>query len=214
MNSDLEMKTENRKCKVGNAFRFSPSADGFEFRHLKHWALSAFFALVIVALLSSGLATRGSGFALPEWRVPSPAFALAGGAASIAPSRGAFVANPTITIAGTTADTATAPTTNQHEAQILWAFGTVSGTYSTCTVQTKTSFDGSNWLTLGSAATVTATSNTLNAWTILAQAPTTSVTTSSVSSTAALGFGQISKFTFACSGYGTSAPATITVIYR
>lgn len=181
---------------------------------LKHWALSAFFALAIVALLSSGLATHGSGFAIPEWRVPSPAFALAAGGASITPARGAFVGNPTITIAGATADTTTMPTTNQHEAQILWAFGTVSGTYSTCTVQAKTSYDGTNWLTLGSAATVTVTSNALNAWTILAQAPTSSVTTSSVSSTAALSFGQISKFTFACSGYGTSAPVTITVIYR
>jgi len=40
------------------------------------------------------------------------------------------------------------------------------------------------------------------------------VTTATVSSTAALGFGQLTKFTFACSAYGTSAPVTVSVIYR
>jgi hypothetical protein len=41
------------------------------------------------------------------------------------------------------------------------------------------------------------------------------LTTSAASSTAALGFGQLTKFTFACSGgYGTSAPVTVSVIYR
>jgi hypothetical protein len=121
---------------------------------------------------------------------------------------------PAITIAGATATTTTTPTTGAREAQIQWTFGTVVGTYSTCTVQAKTTYDGVNFLTLGSAASVTVTSSTVNAWTVIEQLGTTSVTTSAVSSTAALGFGQATEFTFACSSYGTSAPVTISVIYK
>lgn len=127
---------------------------------------------------------------------------------------GALIATPTISIAAATADTTPVSSTTAHEAQIFFNFGTVSGSYTTCTVQAKTSYDGSTYLTLGSAATVTATSNTANAWTVIEQLGTTSVTTSSVSSTVALGFGQLTKFTFACSGYGVSAPVTVTVIFR
>ena len=127
---------------------------------------------------------------------------------------GVIVDTPAITIAGASATTTATPTASAHEAQILWTFGTVSGTYSSCTVQAKTSYDGVNFLTLGSAASVTATSNAVNAWTLIEQLGTTSVTTSSVSSSAALGFGQLTEFTFSCSGYGTTAPASISVIYR
>ena len=137
------------------------------------------------------------------------------GAASVRTVAGVFtVDTPTITIAGATADTTATPTTAAREAQINWTFGTVAGTYTTCTVQAKTSVDGTNWLTLGTAASVTATTNSVNQWTLIEQAGTTSVTTSTVSSTAALGFGQLTKFTFACSAYGTSAPVTVSVIYR
>ena len=136
-------------------------------------------------------------------------------AASMRTLPGVFtVDTPTITIAGATADTSATPTTAAREAQINWTFGTVAGTYTTCTVQAKTSVDGANWLTLGTAASVTATTNSVNQWTLIEQAGTTSVTTSTVSSTAALGFGQLTKFTFACSAYGTSAPVTVSVIYR
>lgn len=131
----------------------------------------------------------------------------------IQPRAGTFD-TPTISIAGATADTTATPSTAAREAQINWTFGTVSGTYSTCTVQAKTSIDGTNYLTLGSAASVTATSGTVNQWTLIEQLGTTSVTTSAVSSAAALGFGQLTKFTFACTGYGTSAPVTVTVVYR
>jgi hypothetical protein len=128
---------------------------------------------------------------------------------------GVVTDTPAITITTATADTAATPTTSAREAQILWTFGTVAGSYATCTVQAKTSFDGVNYLTLGSAASVTVSSNAVNAWTIIEQLGTTSVTTSNVSSSVALGFGQLSKFTFACSGgYGTSAPVTVSVIYR
>jgi hypothetical protein len=127
---------------------------------------------------------------------------------------GVVVDTPAITIAGATATTTATPTTAAHEAQILWNFGTVTGTYSSCTVQAKTSYDGTNYLTLGSAVSVTVSSNALNAWTIIEQLGTTSVTTSSASSTVALGFGQLTEFTFACSSYGTSAPVAVTVIYR
>jgi TRAP-type uncharacterized transport system substrate-binding protein len=123
---------------------------------------------------------------------------------------------PAITIAGATADTTSTPTTTAHEAQIQWTFGTVTGTYTTCTAQAKTSYDGSTWLTLGSAVSLTVTTGAVNAWTILEQgASESALTTSAVSSTAALGFGQLTKFTFTCSGaYGTSAPVTASVIYR
>jgi hypothetical protein len=125
-----------------------------------------------------------------------------------------IVDTPAITIAGAAASSTATPTTSAHEAQILWNFGTVSGTYSSCTVQAKTSYDGVNFLTLGSAVSITVTSNTLNAWTIIEQLGTTSVTSSAVSSTAALGFGQLTEFSFSCSSYGTSAPVAVSVIYR
>jgi TRAP-type uncharacterized transport system substrate-binding protein len=128
---------------------------------------------------------------------------------------GVVTDTPSITIAGATATTTRTPTTTAHEAQIQWTFGTVVGSYGTCTVQAKTSYDGVNFLTLGSAVTVTATTGAVNAWTILEQgASESALTTSAVSSTAALGFGQATEFTFACSTYGTSAPVTVVVIYR
>ena len=152
----------------------------------------------------------------PPVHAAGPAPYGAGAGTNVQPRpTGVVTDKPAITIAGATADTTSTPTTTAHEAQIQWTFGTVTGTYTTCTAQTKTSYDGSTWLTLGSAASLTVTTGAVNAWTILEQAPTTSVTTSAVSSTAALGFGQATKFTFACSGgYGTSAPVTVSVIYR
>ena len=110
--------------------------------------------------------------------------------------------------------TSSTSTTGATSAQIQWKFGTVSGSYGTCTVQAYTTYDGTNYLTLGSAVSVTVTSTTLNAWTLLAQAPTTSVTSSAVSSSAALGFGQATEYTLACSSYGTQAPVAISVIYK
>ena len=128
---------------------------------------------------------------------------------------GVVTDTPAITIAGAAATTTATPTTSAHEAQIQWNFGTVTGTYSSCSVQAKTSYDGTNYLTLGAAVPVSVASNALNAWTIIEEQGTNSVTTSAVSSTAALGFGQLTEFSFACSGaYGTSAPVTVSVIYR
>ena len=70
-------------------------------------------------------------------------------------------------------------------------------------------------MNLGSAAAVTVTSNAVNAWDIYQQAPvTTGVTTTTVSGTVAAGFGQFNEYTFACSAYGSSAPVTITAIYK
>jgi len=141
---------------------------------------------------------------------PSPVLA-----ANVQPRpTGVIVDNPAITISAAAANSTATPTTSAHEAQIFWNFGTVTGTYSTCTVQAKTSYDGSTWLTLGSPETVTVASGAANAWTLIEQIGTTSVTTSAVSSTTALGFGQLTMFTFACSSYGTSAPVTVTAIYR
>ena len=147
--------------------------------------------------------------------------APAAGDAPIPTARIAFPAfsyildNPVLSIAGATTTTSPTSTTGATTAHLTWVFGTVSGTYTGCTVQAKTSFDGVNLLNLGSAAAVTVTTNAINAWDIYQQAPvTTGVTTTTVSSTAAAGFGQLTEYTFACSAYGTSAPVTITAIYK
>lgn len=95
-----------------------------------------------------------------------------------------------------------------HQLGIDWKFGTVVGSYTTCTVQAKTTFDGTNYLTLGSAVTVTVTSGQTNAWTLAEPLGT------SVSSTAANSFGTNTLLTFACSGYGTSAPAAVSVMMQ
>lgn len=122
---------------------------------------------------------------------------------------------PAITIAGGTADTLPSTSVIAREAHVFWQFGTVVGTYTFCTVQAKTTYDGTNYLTLGSAVSVTATTGTGTAWSLFAQNGTTGVTTSTPSTTVALSFGVKTKFTFACSGaYGTSAPVTVSVIYR
>jgi hypothetical protein len=131
------------------------------------------------------------------------------------PAFGYILDNPLLTIAGASISTNPTSTTGATTAHLTWVFGTVSGTYSGCTVQAKTSFDGVNWLNLGSAAALTVTTNAVNAWDIYQQAPvTTGVTTTTVSSSAAAGFGQWSEYAFACSSYGSSAPVTITGIYR
>jgi hypothetical protein len=142
--------------------------------------------------------------------------ALAGPSANVQPRPvGVVTDTPSITIAGATASSSATPTTSARQAQIQWTFGTVSGTYSSCTVQAKTSYDGTNYLTLGSPASVTVSTGAVNAWTIIEPLGTTSVTTSAVSSTAALGFGQLTEYTFACTGgYGSSAPVAVSVIYR
>ena len=131
------------------------------------------------------------------------------------PAFGYILDNPLLTISGATVTTNPTSTTGATTAHITWVFGTVAGTYSTCTVQAKTSFDGVNFLNLGSAAAVSVATNAINAWDIYQQAPvTTGVTTTTVSSSAAAGFGQWSEYTLACSAYGTSAPVTITAIYK
>ena len=131
------------------------------------------------------------------------------------PAFGYILDNPILTIAGATTTTNPTSTTGATTAHVTWVFGTVSGTYTSCTVQAKTSFDGVNWLNLGSAASVTVATNAVNAWDIYQQAPvTTGVTTTTVSNSAAAGFGQWSEYTFACSAYGSSAPVTITGIYK
>jgi len=122
--------------------------------------------------------------------------------------------NPAITITTATATSAATPTTTAHEAHISWVFGTVSGSFGTCTVQLKTTIDGTNYYTLGSAASVTATTSTKNVWDVLAQAPTTTVTTGTPGSSVLLGFGVLTTQVFACSSYGTSAPVTISVLYK
>ena len=147
--------------------------------------------------------------------LPTSSLVKAAPAANVQPRPvGAVTDTPAITITNAAATSSATPTTNAHEAQVQWTFGTVSGTYSSCAVQAKTSYDGTNFLTLGSPVTVTATSGAVNAWTVIEELGTNSVTTSAVSSTAALGFGQVTAFGFSCSSYGTAAPVNINVIYR
>lgn len=133
------------------------------------------------------------------------------------PAFGFLEASPTIAITTGTATTAAMATTGATTAHVQFAFGTIAGSFTGCTVQAKTSFDGVNFLTLGSAATLTTplTSSLVNAWDIYQQAPvTTGVTVTTPSSSAAAGFGAITEYTFACSGYGTAAPVTVTAIYK
>jgi hypothetical protein len=185
---------DNRQSSIGPAQR--------EERSWSLWIPSALLAVVLAAAAYCLLPTAYSLKA-----APAPV--------NVQPRPvGVITDTPAITIAGATATTTATPTTSAREAQIQWTFGTVTGSYSTCTVQAKTSYDGVSFLTLGSAVSVTVSSNAVNAWTIIEQLGTTSVTTSSVSSTAALGFGQLTEFTFSCSSYGTSAPVAVSVIYR
>ncbi len=147
--------------------------------------------------------------------LPTAYFVKAAPAANVQPRPvGAVTDTPAIAITNATATSGATPTTSAHEAQVQWSFGTVSGTYSSCTVQAKTSYDGTNYFTLGSPVTVTATTGAVNAWTLIEQLGTNSVTTSAASSTAALGFGQATAFNFSCASYGTAAPVNISVIYR
>lgn len=131
------------------------------------------------------------------------------------PVFGYIVDNPMVNITGAGVTSSSTSVTGITSAQIAWNFGTVTGSYSGCTVQAKTSFDGANWFTLGSAVSVSVSSNAVNAWTILQQAPTSSgVTAVTPSGSAATGFAAQIEYTLACGGYGTRAPVTITAIYK
>ncbi len=140
----------------------------------------------------------------------------------IPPSNG-IIDSPSITIAGAAATSASSPTTGTASARVIWAFGTVSGTYTGCTAQAQTSYDGTSFINLGGAAPLTVTSSTINAWGIYElpltasvqfPADTSGIAVTPVSTNVATSFGQSTRFSFACASYGTSAPVTITVIYR
>jgi hypothetical protein len=171
-------------------------------RTLRNAFLLSFFAAVVIVLLAL------SNLRLPQVNADSYS-------AHRFPAFGYILDNPVLGIAGTATTTNPTSTTGVTTAHVTWVFGTVVGSYSACTVQAKTSFDGANFLNLGSAASLTVTTNAVNAWDIYQQAPvTTGVTTTTVSSSAAAGFGQLSEYAFSCSAYGTSAPVTITSIYK
>jgi hypothetical protein len=171
-------------------------------RNLRNSFAFAFCIAVLLVLL-----------ALPNWRPPQ---VMADSYSSHRfPAFSYILDNPLLAIAGGSTATNPTSTTGATTAHVTWVFGTVSGTYSSCTVQAKTSFDGVNFLNLGSAASITAASNAVNAWDIYQQAPvTTGVTTTTVSNSTAAGFGQWSEYAFACSAYGTSAAVAITAIYK
>ena len=184
-------------------------------RKIKMAAAMALLVGVVVATKSGwrgrALVPPLAGSGATGWGLPGPALA----AANVIYRSGPVVDSPTITIAGATVTSSSTPTTSGREAHVIWVFGTVSGTYTSCTAQAQTAPDGATFLNLGGTAALTVTSGAVNAWDIYQQAPvTTGVTVTAPSSTAATGFGQLTNFKFACTGYGTSAPVTITVIYR
>lgn len=164
-------------------------------------------------LLSFSIATAAVLLMLPGLRLPQ--VSADAYSSHKYPSFSAILDSPVLTIAGATATTNPTSTTGATTVHVAWNFGTVAGTYTGCTVQAKTSYDGVNWLTLGSAASITVGSSAVNTWDIYQQAPvTTGVTTTTVSGSAAAGIGLQTKYTFACSSYGTSAPVIITAIYK
>lgn len=112
----------------------------------------------------------------------------------------------TVNVLAATIDSAPVSTINVHELSVEWTFGTVTGSYTTCTVQPKTTLDGTTYLTLGSAFTVTVSTNRVNAFTV------TEPLAATVSATAANSFGLNALLTFACSGYGTSAPVALSIV--
>lgn len=131
----------------------------------------------------------------------------------INPDQQSITDAPTITIAAAPVQSSTTPTAGVAAVQIQMKFGTVVGSYTTCTAQLQTSMDnGTTWLTIGTAPTVTVTSNTVNTWVVFAEIGSTSVVVSAVSSTVALVFGNVSRLSFSCSGYGTSAPVSINTL--
>lgn len=150
-----------------------------------------------------------------RWWGNAPMEVSAASTSMRSPVFGYILDNPTVSIAGAGVTTSSTSITGVTSVQIAWNFGTVTGSYSGCTVQAKTSFDSVNWFTLGSAVSISVSSNAVNAWTILQQAPTSSgVTVTTSSGSAATGFGEQIEYTLACSGYGTRAPVTIEAIYK
>ena len=188
--------------------------------------LLAAFSLLLSGFFFPGSHSRESGNPLRDsalaWRAPTLASAAPSPSNQIPPSNG-VIDSPLITIAGATATSGKTPTSGVGSVRVIWSFGTVLGTYTGCTVQAQSTYDNVNFLNLGGAEPITVTSGTLNAWGIYelpltagVQFPTdsTGIAVTPVSTNVATSFGQAAQFVFACTGYGTSAPANITVIYR
>jgi hypothetical protein len=170
--------------------------------------MAAAMALLVAVIVPAGSGPRGPALVATGSGLAAPA-------ANVIYRSGPVVDSPSITIAGATVSSSSTPTTAAREAHVIWVFGTVSGTYTSCTAQAQMAPDGATFLNLGGTAALTVTSGAVNAWDIYQQAPvTTGVTVTAPSSTAATGFGQLTNFKFACTGYGTSASVTVTVIYR
>lgn len=117
------------------------------------------------------------------------------------------------TLLAVSQDTNPTPSTGSTRADVEIKYGTVVGSYTTCTAQLKTTYNGTDFLTIGTASSVTVTSNTVNTFTVMGQAPvTTGVTNGTVSASAALTIGRQVKITTACSGsYGTTAPYSFSI---
>jgi hypothetical protein len=177
----------------------------------RDWALK--HAWILAFLIAALIAVSGHFDPSPPATVEAASQAI--------PWAGYIWDTPTITIANGTATTTATPSAGVYRAQIVWKFGTVSGSYGTCTVQALTSYDGTNFEALGSAASITVATGEYNVWDIYGKAPDTvaTVTTPSAGTTSTSlsvnSFGFFTEYVFACgAGYGTSAPVRISVIYK
>jgi hypothetical protein len=167
------------------------------------WSLA--YALCTVAVL---LLIRG-----PVERVVADAYS-----SHRFPAFGYIEDSPTfssVTINGTAATTGATPTSGVARAHISFYFYGTVGTYSGCSVQAQTAYDGINFVNLGSAQSVTVSSGAVNVWDIQAQAASSSgVTVTTPSSSAATSFGQLTQYKISCTTYGTDTYATVKVIYQ
>lgn len=139
------------------------------------------------------------------------------------PATNAVVDTPAITIGGSSATTTGTPTTGVTSARVIWTFGTVTGTYSSCVAQAQTSYDGVRFLNLGASPQLNVATGAVNSWgiyelpltaAVVAPGDTSGIAVTPVSTTVASSFGQVTQFTFSCAGYGTAAPVSLTVVYR
>jgi hypothetical protein len=122
------------------------------------------------------------------------------------PLRAQTAFHPAMTITTGIADTVPFTTNAASRLNVEFDFGTVAGSYTTCTVQAYTTINGTSYLTIGTARSVTVSTSGIQAWAVDAG------TSASVSSTASQSFGTLSFLELVCSGgYGTSAPVTVSI---
>ena len=179
---------------------------------------AGWFVVALVALVALEVAGE-------RLRGPAPVLASVNRVSPV----GAVIDNPVVSISNGATVTSSTPTSGTSTARVAWNFGAVQGAYSGCTAQAQTSYDGTNFVNLGAAAPLVVASNTLNAWAIFElpltaavvnPADTSGIAVTAVSSGTVPGnfvgssVGALTRFSFSCASYGSSAPVTISVSYR